>query len=315
MTRAAALGRSVRRRVSPNPGVGCVLVCASGAVYEGATQPPGGNHAEIEALAAARAAGDDTMAATVWVTLEPCAHHGRTGPCADALLDAGVRRVVVALEDPDPLVAGQGMTRLRDNGVEVVTGVGAAEVAADLAAYFTHRTKGRPFVTLKLAMTLDGRSATGDPRNQWITGPDARADGHRLRAEHDAILVGANTVRTDNPKLTTRDAPGPNPARVVLGHAPADAAVQPCIEVAGDVAAVTADLATRGITSLLVEGGANVAQQFHDAGLVDRYVFYVADASPEDASAAMAQRWGAEVFDVTPIGNDVRVTLVPAVQG
>ncbi|MDP1794876.1 MAG: bifunctional diaminohydroxyphosphoribosylaminopyrimidine deaminase/5-amino-6-(5-phosphoribosylamino)uracil reductase RibD [Acidimicrobiales bacterium] len=314
MTRAAALGRGARRAVSPNPGVGCVLATARGHVYEGATQPPGGNHAEIEALAAAAAAHDDTSDATVWVTLEPCSHHGRTGPCADALIAAGVARVVVALEDPDPNVAGDGLARLRDAGVAVEVGVGGDEVRNDLIAYVTHRRLGRPFVTLKLATTLDGRTVSDDPTTQWITGPEARADGHRLRAENDAILVGAATVRADNPRLTTRDVPGADPMRIVLGHAPPGAAVHPCHEHGGPIADVLATLAADGVTSLVVEGGADVARQFHEAGLVDRYVLYVASASPEEASAAMTQRWGVEVFDVTPIGHDVRVTLVPKPQ-
>jgi diaminohydroxyphosphoribosylaminopyrimidine deaminase/5-amino-6-(5-phosphoribosylamino)uracil reductase len=314
MTRAAALGRGARRRVSPNPGVGCVLATASGDLFEGATQAPGGNHAEIEALQAAARAGADTTGAGVWVTLEPCAHTGRTGPCADALIAARVGRVVIALEDPDRNVSGQGIAKLRAAGVEVDVGVGAEEVAGDLAAYLTHRRLGRPFVTLKLAMTLDGRTVSDDPATQWITGPEARADGHRLRAENDAILVGAATVRADNPRLTTRDAEGPDPRRVVLGHAEPDAAVHPCVEVAGDIPQVLRDLAGQGITSLLVEGGANVAQQFHQAHCVDRYVFYVAGTTPTEAASTLGSRWDAEVIDAAPIGNDVRVILVPRVQ-
>jgi len=158
-------------------------------------------------------------------------------------------------------------------------------------------------VTLKLAMTVDGRTVPDE--GQWITGPEARADGHRLRAENDAILVGANTVRVDNPRLTTREAPGPDPVRVVLGQAPADAAVQPCIEVSGDLEDVLHDLAARGITSLLVEGGETTGRAFHDAGLVDEYVFYVADTDAADA------RWGLDVVAAAKIGDDMRVTLRP----
>ncbi|HVV38030.1 MAG TPA: bifunctional diaminohydroxyphosphoribosylaminopyrimidine deaminase/5-amino-6-(5-phosphoribosylamino)uracil reductase RibD [Acidimicrobiales bacterium] len=301
MARAAQLGRAVRRTASPNPGVGCVIAAPDGRIFEGATEPPGARHAEIVAL---DAAGEAAAGATVWVTLEPCAHIGRTGPCADALIRADVTRVVVALEDPDPQVAGQGIARMRAVGIDVVVGVGADEVGQDLRAYLTHRRLGRPFVTLKLAMTPAGR--TVPDTGQWITGPEARADGHRLRAENDAILVGANTVRVDNPRLTTRDAPGPDPVRVVLGHAPADAAVQPCVEVTGDPHDVLRELAARGITSLLVEGGEHTARAFHDAGLVDEYVFYVANAAPGDDLPT----WGLDVVDVTPIGNDVRVTLV-----
>jgi diaminohydroxyphosphoribosylaminopyrimidine deaminase/5-amino-6-(5-phosphoribosylamino)uracil reductase len=301
MARAAELGRAARRAASPNPGVGCVIESRDGRVFEGATEPPGQRHAEIVAL---DTAGDAAAGATVWVTLEPCAHIGRTGPCADALIRADVARVVVALEDPDPHVAGQGIARMRAVGIDVEVGVGADEVAQDLRTYLTHRRLGRPFVTLKLAMTIDGRTVPN--QGQWITGPEARADGHRLRAENDAILVGANTVRVDNPRLTTRDAPGRDPLRVVLGHAPPDAAVHPCVEVAGELSDVLRDLAARGVTSLLVEGGETTGRAFHDAGLVDEYVFYVADTTPDAIDAL----WGLDVVAKSQIGNDVRVTLV-----
>jgi diaminohydroxyphosphoribosylaminopyrimidine deaminase/5-amino-6-(5-phosphoribosylamino)uracil reductase len=195
--------------------------------------------------------------------------------------------------------------------VTVEVGVCASEITDDLTGYLTHRRLGRPYVTLKLGITLDGRTTTGDPSMPWITGAEARADGHRLRAENDAILVGANTVRVDNPRLTTRDAPGADPIRVVLGHAPPSAAVHPCFERDGDVADVLRGLAADGITTLLVEGGAQVAQQFHDAQLVDRYVMYVANATPEDAGPAMQSMWSADVVEAAQIGNDVRVTLTP----
>ena len=299
LARAAELGRAVRRAVSPNPGVGCVIETADGRVVEGATEPPGARHAEIVAL---DAAARDVTGATVWVTLEPCAHHGRTGPCADALIDAGVARVVVGIQDPDEHVAGQGIARMRDAGIHVEV-LHDEAIAHDLRAYLTHRILGRPFVTVKLAMTVDGRTVPDE--GQWITGPEARADGHRLRAENDAILVGVNTVRVDDPQLTTRDAPGPDPVRVVLGHAPADAKVHPCVEKSGDLATVLRGLADDGITSLLVEGGERTARAFHDAGLVDEYVFYVAHT---DSVGAL---WDLDVIDTAKIGDDVRVTLAP----
>lgn len=305
------MGRAARRAASPNPGVGCIIATASGEFFEGATRPPGGDHAEIVALAAARHAGADLSGATAWVTLEPCSHHGRTGPCADALIEAGVRRVVVALQDPDPRVAGGGIRRLRDAGVAVEVGVNADEVAHDLAAYFVHRRTGRPYVTLKLATTIDGRAISNDPTTQWITGSQARADGHRLRAEHDAILVGAGTVRVDNPRLTTRDAEGADPIRVVLGTVDPDAAVQPCIERSGELIDVLHELAQSGVMSVLVEGGPRVANDFHAAHLVDRYVLYVANTEPAKAAEAMRALWGGEIVDATQIGNDVRVTLTP----
>src|SRR5262245_38417231 len=180
MLRAAELAAGVRTTTSPNPWVGCVLITPAGEVAEGATHPPGGPHAEAAALAAAAAAGIDPAGATAYVTLEPCSHHGRTPPCADALVAAGVARVVVGIEDPDPHVAGRGVARLRDAGVEVTTGVAAAVVTDQLAAYLTHRTTGRPHVVLKLAASLDGRTAAPDGSSRWITGEAARADAHGL---------------------------------------------------------------------------------------------------------------------------------------
>ncbi|MEY2418552.1 MAG: diaminohydroxyphosphoribosylaminopyrimidine deaminase [Actinomycetota bacterium] len=276
-----------------------MLETPDGPIFEGATEPPGGRHAEIVALDAA----GDASGSTMWVTLEPCAHTGRTGPCSDALINAGVARVVVGVQDPDEHVAGKGIARLRDAGVKVDV-LHDEHVARDLRAYLTHRRLGRPFVTLKLAMTHDG-ATTSDKR--WITGPEARADGHRLRAENDAILVGANTVRVDDPSLTTRDAPGPDPLRVVLGHAPPDANVHPCVEVSGDLDHVLRDLAQRGVTSLLVEGGETTGRAFHDAGLVDEYVFYVANAN----AGSPLPTWDLNVVAATQIGHDVRVILTP----
>src|SRR5262245_34445888 len=180
MARAIALAASVRATTSPNPWVGCVIEPGG---FEGATQPPGGPHAEVVALAAAGAAA---RGATLFTTLEPCAHVGRTGPCVDAIVAAGVRRVVAAIEDPDPKVSGRGLAALRAAGVEVEVGDGAGEVRVQLAPYIKHRTTGRPWVVLKLAATLDGRTAAPDASSRWITGEEARQDAHRLRAESDA---------------------------------------------------------------------------------------------------------------------------------
>ncbi|HEY7605934.1 MAG TPA: bifunctional diaminohydroxyphosphoribosylaminopyrimidine deaminase/5-amino-6-(5-phosphoribosylamino)uracil reductase RibD, partial [Actinomycetes bacterium] len=187
MARAVALAEGGRRATSPNPMVGAVLVRDGRVVGEGFHQAAGRAHAEAAALAAAGAAA---AGATCYVTLEPCAHHGRTPPCADALVAAGVARVVAAMADPDPRVDGAGLARLRAAGVEVVTGVGTDAAAEQNAAYLTHRRLGRPRVTLKAAASLDGKVAAPDGTSQWITGPDARADSHRLRAEADAVLVG-----------------------------------------------------------------------------------------------------------------------------
>ena len=321
MTRAVELGASVRAETPPNPWVGCVLQTADGSLFDGATQPAGGMHAEAVALAAAAHAGADTAGSTAWVTLEPCSHHGRTPPCADALIAAGVSRVVVALTDPDPKVSGNGLDRLTAAGVEVVHGVGTAEAADVLAPYLHQRRTGRPWVVLKLAASLDGRSAAPDGSSQWITGPAARADAHRLRAESDAVLVGAGTVRADDPSLTVRDAPAPrgDPLRVVLGQAPAGAKVHPCLERAGDLGTVLDELGAQGHLQLLVEGGATVAHAFHHAGLVDQYVLYLAPAlfGGDDAqglfagpgASSMAGVTRGRIRRVTQVGDDLRIDL------
>lgn len=316
MQRAVALAATVRATTSPNPWVGCVVTAADGTTFEGATQSPGGPHAERVALAAA---GEQARGATVHTTLEPCSHTGRTGPCADALIDAGVARVVYALRDPDPQVAGQGADKLRAAGIEVVEGVGGDAVAEQLAPYVKHRTTGRPWVVLKLAASADGRTAAPDGSSQWITGPEARADAHALRAESDAIIVGAGTVRADDPSLTVRDADGDDPLRVVLGTAPADAKVHPALELDGPLPEVLDELGRRGVLQAMVEGGASVAGDFHRAGLVDRYVLYVApvlfggdDARPLFAGAGapnIDDVWRGRLTSVRQVGDDLRLEL------
>lgn len=319
MDRALASAATVRTATSPNPWVGAVVATADGRTFDGATEPPGGRHAEIVALDAARAAGAATTGATVAVTLEPCSHTGRTGPCADALVEAGVGRVVVAVQDPDPHVAGRGLDRLRAAGVDVVVGVRAGEAERQLAPYLHHRRTGRPFVVLKLASTLDGRTAAPDGSSRWITGEEARADAHRLRAESDAVLVGAGTVRADDPELTVRHVDGPDPLRVVLGTAPVGARVHPCLELGGDLGVVLDALGDKGVLQVLVEGGPTVAGAFHRAGLVDRYVVYVApvllggdDARPllaGPAAATLAEAWRGRITAVEPLGADLKITV------
>lgn len=319
MDRALELARAVRALTPPNPWVGCVIEATDGAVFEGATAAVGGPHAEAAVLAAA---GDHDLAgATAWVTLEPCSHHGRTPPCADALIDAGVGRVVVALEDPDLNVAGQGIERLVAAGVEVEVGVRSAAATEVLAAYLHHRRTGRPYVVLKLAASLDGGTAAPDGTSQWITGPEARADAHALRAESDSVLVGAGTVRADDPSLTVRDAPAPrgDPERIVLGEAPPDAKVRPCLEHRGDLGDLLDQLGAKGHLQLLVEGGATVAAAFHAQGLVDRYVLYLAPVlfGGDDAAGMFAGKgvatiddvWRGRIVSVTRLGDDVRVDL------
>jgi diaminohydroxyphosphoribosylaminopyrimidine deaminase / 5-amino-6-(5-phosphoribosylamino)uracil reductase len=317
MREAIIAAAGVRLSTSPNPWVGCVIVPAGdGPAFIGATEPPGGRHAEAAAVALA---GEAAKGSTVYATLEPCSHTGRTPPCADALIKAGVRRVVVGLEDPDPRVRGTGIERLRQAGIEVTTGVAEDEIRAQLAPYLKHRSTGRPWVVLKLAATLDGRTAAPDGTSQWITGPLARADGHRLRAESDAILVGAGTVRADDPSLTVRDADGRDPLRVVLGKAPEHSRVHPALEMSGDLGEILDELGRRDVLQVLVEGGATVAADFHRAGLVDHYVLYLAPAlmGGDDGQAlfrgpgidTIADLWRGRIVSVESLGSDLRVEL------
>ena len=315
---ALELARRARLYSSPNPWVGCLLVAPDGRVFEGWTAPPGGPHAEVVAL---RAAGAAARGATAYVTLEPCAHHGRTPPCAGALIAAGARRVVVGALDPDPRVNGRGVLALRAAGVEVDLGVGARAVGAQLAPYLKQRRTGRPFVVLKLAASLDGRIAAPDGTSAWVTGDAARADAHRLRAESDAVLVGAGTVRADDPRLTVRDAPGPSPLRVVLGPVAPEARAWPAVSMSGELTTVLYQLGQRGVLQLLVEGGATVAGGFHRAGLVDRYVIYFGPAlfGGDDGLAmfagpgapSMGALWRGRIEAVTRLGPDLRVDLCP----
>jgi len=319
LQQAIEVAATARLRTSPNPWVGCVLVTADGRIFSGATEPPGGRHAERVALDAAAAAGADTTGATAHVTLEPCSHHGRTPPCADALVQAGVARVVVALTDPDPKVAGKGIERLRAAGIEVCTGVHESAVAQQLAPYLHHRRTGRPFVVLKLATTLDGRIAAADGTSQWITGVEARTAAHRLRAESDAIVVGAGTVRADDPSLTTRLVEGPSPRRVVLGSAPQGARVHPCLEWQGPLPALLDRLGAEGVLQLMVEGGARVAAAFHTAGLVDRYVLHLAPALMGDGNGALhgvttatiSDMWRGRIASLRRLGDDIEIVLEP----
>ncbi len=317
MRRALELAASVRGTTSPNPWVGCVIVPGG---FSGATRPPGGPHAEVVAL---EAAGLRARGATLVCTLEPCVHHGRTPPCTDAILRAGVRRVVVGVEDPDPNVRGQGLDALRAAGVAGVGGVCADEVRAQLAPYLKHRATGRPLVVLKLAATLDGRTAAPDGTSRWITGEEARADAHRLRAESDAVVVGAGTVRADDPELTVRVGEAKRqPLRVVLGSAPAEARVHPAVELFGEPGEVLDELGRLGVLQALVEGGATVAGAFHRAGVVDHYVIYLApallgggDGKPLMAgpgAATLADAWRGRVVEVRRLGDDLRIDLEPA---
>jgi len=322
MAQAVAAAETVRGSTTPNPWVGCVVVSGLDAqmTFEGATAPPGGAHAEVTALA--QAGPEHARGATLVTTLEPCAHQGRTGPCTEAIIAAGVTRVVIAVEDPDPQVAGRGVAALRAAGIEVSVGVGADEVSEQLAPYLKHRSTGQPWVILKLAASLDARTAAPDGSSRWITGPEARLDVHRLRAASDAVLVGAGTVRADDPELTVRlgeETPDHQPLRVVLGTAPAGAKVQPALELKGDLDDVLAELGRRGVHQVLVEGGASVAHDFHAAGLVDRYVLYLApalfggdDGRPLFAgpgAGTIGDVWRGKLVSVQQLGEDLRVEV------
>ncbi len=311
MRAALALARRGLGRVWPNPTVGCVIVRHGRVVGRGVTQPGGRPHAEPVALAMA---GATAAGATVYVSLEPCSHYGKTPPCADALVKAGVARVVAAAVDPDPRVSGRGLARLREAGVEVIEGVLRDEAEALNAGFFLRVRQGRPLVTLKCATTLDGRIALANGDSKWITGAEARLRGHLLRAAHDAILIGSGTALADDPELTCR-LPGlmeRSPVRVVLdgalrlsadsrlvrsarqvplwlvtreGHAPAalarlrDLGVE-VLEVACDdsghpsAEAALHALAARGVTRVLAEGGGQVAASLLRAGMVDRLAWF-----------------------------------------
>ena len=337
MARAVELGASVRRRTAPNPWVGCVLVRDGVVVGAGATEPPGGRHAEVLALSEA---GDRARGATAYVTLEPCAHHGRTPPCVDALLAAGVARVEAALTDPDPRVGGAGFARLREGGVDVAI-VDDANAASSLAPYLHHRRTGRAWCVLKTASSLDGRVAAADGSSRWITGPAARTDAHELRADSQAIVVGSGTALLDQPALSVRDVDVPPtvpPLRVVLdahGRVPpegplfdtsiaatmvvttavAPAAVTDAWRSAGakvefvepgrrgvgvDLAATLGLLGREGVLQAMFEGGPSVHGALLADGLVDEIVVYVAGVALGPGARAAFDWTGPPSLDAAP---------------
>ncbi|SNS22528.1 bifunctional diaminohydroxyphosphoribosylaminopyrimidine deaminase/5-amino-6-(5-phosphoribosylamino)uracil reductase RibD [Rhodococcoides kyotonense] len=326
MRTAVEASESARGRTSPNPPVGAVILDASGTVVGiGSTQPPGGPHAEIVAL---RDAGERARGGTAVVTLEPCNHTGRTGPCALALIEAGIARAIYAIGDPNPVATG-GADRLRAAGIDVRSGLLADVVArGPLRAWLHKQRTGRPFVTLKYAASLDGRSAASDGTSQWITGPDARAHVHAERAKLDAIVVGTGTVLADDPLLTARRPDGSNaghqPHRVVVGtrDVPVDARIRgidaPTTFVhSHDPHDVIAALAEH--TDVLVEGGPTLAGAFLRAGVVDRIVAYVAPVVLGSGVAAVENAGVGTISDalrfsiesVQSLGTDLVVVAVP----
>lgn len=296
----------------PNPRVGCVLRGADDTVLgQGHTQQAGGPHAEIMALRDAAAQGHSVKGATAYVTLEPCSHHGRTPPCCDALIAAGIGKVVVSIQDPNPLVAGQGIARLRAAGIEVEVGPGAAESRELNIGFFSRMIRKTPWVRMKMAASLDGTTALANGQSQWITSPEARADGHAWRARACAVLTGIGTVLQDNPRLDVREVPTPRQPHIVVVDSrlqtPLDAhlfiagraciiyaavqndAKKAALEARGatvvmlpdnqgkvDLAAMMKNLGTREINELHVEAGSKLNGSLIRAGLVDEFLIYLA---------------------------------------
>ena len=301
---------------NPNPRVGCVIASPTGEILgQGFTQRAGGPHAEVVALHDARARGNDLRGATAYVTLEPCAHQGRTGPCCDALIAAGIAKVVASLADPNPLVAGQGFARLRAAGIEVLVGEGAQESFELNIGFFSRMVRKTPWVRMKMAASLDGTTALPNGESQWITSSAARADGHAWRARACAVLTGIGTVLEDNPRLDVRDVATPRQPHVVvvdsLLQTPPDARLliagracyiycagskdtafqerKQALESQGavvvelpnahnkvDLSAMLADLASRGVNELHVEAGSKLNGSFIREGLVDEMLVYLA---------------------------------------
>lgn len=340
-----ALALARREHPHPNPRVGAVVLGPDGKrLGEGSHGGPGSPHAERAALDATGTVLPE--GSTLVVTLEPCDHHGRTPPCTDAIVSAGLTRVVVGAPDPDARVAGRGVERLRREGVDVVASGMSAEVESADPAYFHHRRTGRPLVTLKSAITLDGQTAALDGSSRWITGPDARQDAHRLRARADAVVVGAGTLISDDPSLTVRLAEhdGYQPVGVVMAGkralpasarlwdrphtlaiatedlgVPTETMIVPGDEGRPDLAEALAGLAARGHLAILVEGGASLGRSLWSAGLVDRGVTYVGGLLAGGTGVPMlAGPWNAfedahriSIEDVRRLGADLRIDWSP----
>ena len=302
----------------PNPWVGAVVVTQTGEIFEGSTSRVGGPHAEINALTGA---GELARGATIYTTLEPCDHTGRTGPCTQAIIEAGVARVVVGITDPDEKVSGRGIARLREAGISVEVGVLADEISSQLKAYIHHRKTKRPFVVLKMATTLDGRTAAPDGTSMWITGETARNRVQQLRAESDAVLVGAGTVRADDPQLTVRDIQGDSPRRIVLGEVSKSARVNPCTQWRGELVDLLDELGSQDVLQLLVEGGPTVASAFHRENLINQYIFHIApaltggnDSLPVfemHGISTMSQLWRGKIVASQQLGDDLEIILEP----
>ncbi|MFC3896693.1 bifunctional diaminohydroxyphosphoribosylaminopyrimidine deaminase/5-amino-6-(5-phosphoribosylamino)uracil reductase RibD [Lentzea rhizosphaerae] len=327
MVLAIAESERVRGTTSPNPPVGCVVLDEHGhAVGFGGTQPIGGAHAEVMAL---KEAGTKARGGTAIVTLEPCSHYGRTPPCTEALIEAGIKHVIHAVSDPDPKAAG-GAKRLEEAGITVESGLLENEVAkGPLRAWLHYARTGRPHVTWKYAASLDGRIAAQDGTSQWISSETSRKQVHDMRAKLDAIIVGTNTVRKDDPALTARDADGmplphqPLPVVVGMSDLPGGAKLQhTALHLrTHDPDEVLTALAGRGVVDVLLEGGATVAGAFLRAGRIDRVLAYVAPAILGNGPAAVVDAGVSTITDavrltvedVTMSGPDLRISAVPQI--
>jgi diaminohydroxyphosphoribosylaminopyrimidine deaminase/5-amino-6-(5-phosphoribosylamino)uracil reductase len=357
MSRALELAGRGLYTTDPNPRVGCVLVRDGEIVGEGWHQRAGEAHAEVNAI---RAAGERASGATAYVSLEPCHHQGRTGPCTEALLAAGVRRVVAAMADPDPRTAGQGLEALSAAGIQVACGLLEDQARALNVGFVSRHTRRRPYVRIKMAASLDGRTAMAGGESKWITGPAARRDVQRLRARSSAIVTGSGTLLADDPSLTVRASELGDgiafhqPLRVVVDRrlrTPAHAALlresgatliatrsddhaarQTLTDAGaeilllsidgkdGELAALMAILAQRGINEVLVEAGATLGGAFLVEQLVDEIVLYTAPVLLGDSARGLfhlpqiqtlAQGLAVDVVDVSPVGNDWRITALP----
>lgn len=355
MARAIELAEMGRGMTSPNPMVGAVIVSEGRAIGEGYHRRAGGPHAEIEALDSATG---DVHGSTMYVSLEPCVHQGRTPPCVDRIIDAGIKRVVVAMEDPNPLVCGKGLRTLQENGVETVVGVGSDRARRMNEAYVKWVATGLPFVTVKMAMSMDGKSATRSGDSRWISSEESRREVHVLRSQSDAVMVGVGTVLDDDPRLTVRmglkDAK--NPLRVVVdssARTPVDSRVADTSEAATiiavtsnavperleryrereievleagcaervDLEALLQELARRGVSALMVEGGPQLVASLLEEGLVDKIVVYVAPViiGGREAPGIVGGR-GADTVDGSMkvevdhferIGTDLKIIAYP----
>ena len=339
MARALRLARRGLNTATPNPRVGCVIVRDGHGVGEGWHEKAGLPHAEAGALAAIVGAGDTPIGATAYVTLEPCSHFGRTPPCADALIAAGVARAVVAMRDPNPLVAGQGLARLAAAGIEVASGLMEADATELNIGFVSRMTRGRPWLRLKVAASLDGKTALNNGVSQWITGPAARRDAHAWRARSCAVLTGIGTVRDDNPRLTVREVPTTRqPLRVVIDsrlETPQDAAILEGGNVliaaaqddAGRAAALRArgaeivilpndggkveladllrELGRRGINEILAEAGTRLNGSLLREGCVDELLIYQAPLLMGDSARGM---FG--LAELTDLGGATRLSII-----